>query len=173
MDRNFPFRSGEETCRMCPVFIHFLSFCLSEMTNDCLAVLRMCCSSTVLQALELLVSEVTPFKAYRATACCEVPVFQTLHHRDWAGFRVPGAVCVRDGRDASEERRPGCAAWRHVWKGWTPVCLLQCVPEARRGHGEDRNKAQAGKPSPRPVYRCQRPRLIGPLWVTWTHHRNS
>lgn len=39
-------------------------FCLSEMTNDCLAVLRMCCSSAALQALELLVSEVRLFKAF-------------------------------------------------------------------------------------------------------------
>lgn len=51
-------------CTMRPVFIHFLALCLSEMTNDCLAVLRMCCSSTVLQALELLVSEAGLFEAF-------------------------------------------------------------------------------------------------------------
>lgn len=39
-------------------FIQYLGLGLSEMTDECLAVLRMCCSSTVLQALEQLVSKV-------------------------------------------------------------------------------------------------------------------
>lgn len=95
------------------VFIQYLGLCLSEMTNDCLAVLRMCCSPTVLQALELLVSKVRSYKAYSATTCYEV--FQMMHHDDLAAFYVPappvpGAVCIGEGGDASEQRWPGCTA---------------------------------------------------------------
>lgn len=54
-------------CWLHSVLIHSLALCLSEMTNDCLADLRMCCSSTVLQALELLVSKFKLFKAFHAT----------------------------------------------------------------------------------------------------------
>lgn len=38
-------------------FHHASVFCLSEMTNDCLAALGMCCSPAVLGILELLVSK--------------------------------------------------------------------------------------------------------------------
>lgn len=44
------------------ILILNLDLCLSEMTNDCLALLGMCCSITVLQPLELLVSEVSFYK---------------------------------------------------------------------------------------------------------------
>uniref|UniRef100_A0A7N8YF63 Gasdermin Eb n=1 Tax=Mastacembelus armatus TaxID=205130 RepID=A0A7N8YF63_9TELE len=46
-----------------PVFILCLGRCLSEMTDDCLAALGMCCSPTVLQTMELLVSECTGLTA--------------------------------------------------------------------------------------------------------------
>lgn len=42
-------------------------FCLSEMTNDCLAALEMCCSPAVLGILELLVSKFSFL--YNGTTC--------------------------------------------------------------------------------------------------------
>lgn len=61
-------RSGGEVFRMSwkPHFLElrsilYLGLCLSEMTNDCIAVLGMCCSLSVLPDLELLVSKVSLF----------------------------------------------------------------------------------------------------------------
>lgn len=127
------------------------------MTNDCLAALEICCSPTMLPSLELLVSTVEVYTTYSSTSS---------HHYNLAAFlcpRPPGAVCVGEGRDASEQRRP---SWGHVWKHRASVCLLQCVSKERRGHDEDRNKPWGKKPSSHPEYRCQRSGLTGPHWLT-------
>lgn len=130
------------------------------MTNDCLATLRICCSTTMLPSLELLVSIVGVYTTYSSTS------FISSHHYNLAAClcpRPPGAVCVGEGRDASEQCQP---SWGHVWKHWASVCLLQCVSKERRGHDEDGNKPSAGKPSSHPEYCCQRSGLTCPHWLT-------
>lgn len=59
-----PLHAGcpENLISLSSVFTLYLGLCLSEMTNDCLAVLGTCCSHTVLQAMELLVSKTSFYK---------------------------------------------------------------------------------------------------------------
>lgn len=79
---------------------------------------------------------------------------------------LPDSVCIGAGGVASKQRRPSCTDRRQLWKDWTSVCRLQCVPEERRGHSEDRNKTPARTAPSGPVYRRQRSLLLGPLWLT-------
>ena len=135
---------------------------LSEMTCDCRAVLGMCCSHSVLNTMELLVSK-GKMKTTRYTS--DASSLQL--HVKLCPPPVPGSVCVRKRRAASEQHTPDCTDRGRVWKDCTSVRLLQHEPGEGRGHGEDRNKPGVGEPSPGPVHRCQGSGLINSGSLNW------